>query len=185
MIPTIAPPLCPKLPRTIAQGWGAQPLKSPKFEGISTVIRPDCGTELEPTRPTHHGPRHFGPPTRAWREPLWSTHEGMARATLVHPPWHGAPDFGPPTRAWREPLWSTHPGMAHPTLAQKFPQQQVHIKRARMRKTTARGFEPLRAEPNGFLVHHLNHSVTLSVASAEVPKDLSQSLRTYNCVGQD
>ena len=27
---------------------------------------------------------------------------------------------------------------------------------------TARGFEPLRAEPNGFLVHHLNHSVTLS-----------------------
>ena len=28
---------------------------------------------------------------------------------------------------------------------------------------TARGFEPLRAEPNGFLVHHLSHSVTLSV----------------------
>ena len=28
---------------------------------------------------------------------------------------------------------------------------------------TARGFEPLRAEPNGFLVHHLNHSVTLSL----------------------
>ena len=27
------------------------------------------------------------------------------------------------------------------------------------------GFEPLRAEPNGFLVHHLNHSVTLSLAS--------------------
>ena len=31
---------------------------------------------------------------------------------------------------------------------------------------TARGFEPLRAEPNGFLVHHLTHSVTLS--SAEI-----------------
>jgi hypothetical protein len=30
------------------------------------------------------------------------------------------------------------------------------------RKTTPRGFEPLRAEPNGFLVHHLNHSVTVS-----------------------
>ena len=30
-------------------------------------------------------------------------------------------------------------------------------------KATARGFEPLRAEPNGFLVHHLNHSVTLSL----------------------
>jgi hypothetical protein len=29
--------------------------------------------------------------------------------------------------------------------------------------TTARGFEHLRAEPNGFLVHHLNHSVTLSL----------------------
>ena len=28
---------------------------------------------------------------------------------------------------------------------------------------TARGFEPLRAEPNGFLVHHLSHSVTLSL----------------------
>ena len=28
--------------------------------------------------------------------------------------------------------------------------------------STARGFEPLRAEPNGFLVHHLNHAVTLS-----------------------
>ena len=30
------------------------------------------------------------------------------------------------------------------------------------RTATARRFEPLRAEPNGFLVHHLNHSVTLS-----------------------
>ena len=29
-------------------------------------------------------------------------------------------------------------------------------------QSTARGFEPLRAEPNGFLVHHLSHSVTLS-----------------------
>ena len=31
-------------------------------------------------------------------------------------------------------------------------------------KATARGFEPLRADPNGFLVHHLNHSVTLSMS---------------------
>ena len=31
---------------------------------------------------------------------------------------------------------------------------------------TVRGLEPLRAEPNGFLVHHLNHSVTLSRASS-------------------
>ncbi len=36
------------------------------------------------------------------------------------------------------------------------------LKCAQAAKTTARGFEPLRAEPNGFLVHHLNHSVTLS-----------------------
>ena len=27
------------------------------------------------------------------------------------------------------------------------------------------GFEPLRAEPSGFLVHHLSHSVTLSLES--------------------
>ena len=33
-------------------------------------------------------------------------------------------------------------------------------------RPTARGFEPLRAEPNGFLVHHLNHSVTLSCCVA-------------------
>ena len=31
---------------------------------------------------------------------------------------------------------------------------------------TAKGFEPLWAEPNGFLVHHLNHSVTLSCSSS-------------------
>ena len=34
---------------------------------------------------------------------------------------------------------------------------------------TARGFEPLRAEPHGFLVHHLNHSVTLSCLASHVP----------------
>ena len=36
--------------------------------------------------------------------------------------------------------------------------QQLH------QKATARGFEPLRAEPNGFRVHLLNRSDTLSVA---------------------
>ena len=30
-------------------------------------------------------------------------------------------------------------------------------------ESTPRGFEPLRAEPNGFLVHHLSHSVTVSL----------------------
>ena len=34
----------------------------------------------------------------------------------------------------------------------------------RRKKTTPRGFEPLRAEPNGFLVHLLNHSDTVSSA---------------------
>jgi hypothetical protein len=33
-------------------------------------------------------------------------------------------------------------------------------------RTTARGFEPLRAEPNGFRVHLLNHSDTLSCRTA-------------------
>ena len=32
----------------------------------------------------------------------------------------------------------------------------------RKAQTTLRGFEPLRAEPNGFLVHLLNHSDTVS-----------------------
>ena len=31
-------------------------------------------------------------------------------------------------------------------------------------KTTARGFEPLRAEPNGCLVHHPSYSVTLPMS---------------------
>jgi hypothetical protein len=32
-------------------------------------------------------------------------------------------------------------------------------------KRQRREFEPLRAEPSGFLVHHLNRSVTLSLVS--------------------
>ena len=32
-------------------------------------------------------------------------------------------------------------------------------------QSTPKGFEPLRAEPNGFLVHHLSHSVTVSMKS--------------------
>ena len=34
-------------------------------------------------------------------------------------------------------------------------------------EATARGFEPLRAEPNEFLVHHLSHSVALSLLESE------------------
>ena len=35
-------------------------------------------------------------------------------------------------------------------------------KRMQWHAATARGFEPLRAEPNGFLVHLLNHSDTVT-----------------------
>ena len=51
------------------------------------------------------------------------------------------------------------------------------------KEATARGFEPLRAEPNGFLVHHLSHSVTLSCCKAKlkVSKGLSlgQALSSF------
>ena len=36
-----------------------------------------------------------------------------------------------------------------------------------MRATTPNGFEPLRAEPNGFLVHLLSHSDTVSYCAAK------------------
>ena len=38
-------------------------------------------------------------------------------------------------------------------------------------KTTAAGFEPARAEPIGFQVQHLNHSVTLSYARTYTSKE--------------
>ena len=44
-------------------------------------------------------------------------------------------------------------------------------KRMQWHAATARGFEPLRAEPNGFLVHHLSHSVTLSVIEGRQQKN--------------
>ena len=34
-------------------------------------------------------------------------------------------------------------------------------------KTTPKRFEPLRAEPNGYLVHHLSHSVTVSLLARD------------------
>ena len=37
----------------------------------------------------------------------------------------------------------------------------------RQGKSTARGFEPLRAEPNGFRVHVLNRSDTLSLSKGD------------------
>ena len=38
-----------------------------------------------------------------------------------------------------------------------------HLPVGLWQKTTPRGFEPLRAEPNGFRVHLLNHSGTVSL----------------------
>ena len=82
-------------------------------------------------------------------------------------------------RLWRvlcravPPIWRLGVFSADMVLA-KTAKDAVHAPRSsrkgNMRKwttrvrtaTTARGFEPLRAEPNGFLVHHLSHSVTLS-----------------------
>ena len=51
-----------------------------------------------------------------------------------------------------------------------------------IQKPTARGFEPLRAEPNGFLVHHLNHSVTLSAMIWDERHIGEQLLRAHRCV---
>ena len=66
--------------------------------------------------------------------------------------WHSFPQRGitkPSKFLWRAKLWTML--IAYRSIR---PRDTVH--------TTARGFEPLPAEPNGFLVHHLNHSVTLS-----------------------
>ena len=38
-------------------------------------------------------------------------------------------------------------------------------------KTTPKGFEPLRAEPNGFLVHHLSHNGGLARLKSRAPVD--------------
>jgi hypothetical protein len=51
-------------------------------------------------------------------------------------------------------------------VSRRNPSSAKNLERGSLRpliKTTPRGFEPLRAEPNGFLVHHLNHSVTVSL----------------------
>ena len=53
-------------------------------------------------------------------------------------------------------------------VSRRNPSSAKNLERGSLRplvKTTPRGFEPLRAEPNGFLVHHLSHSVTLFLES--------------------
>ena len=45
---------------------------------------------------------------------------------------------------------------------QKFFRRWQHQKKTSLGNTTAKGFEPSRAEPKGFRVHLLNHSDTLS-----------------------
>ncbi len=61
----------------------------------------------------------------------------------------------------RMPRPSGEDDAASPTVVLGVPSRR-RGKLNRTKSSTARGFEPLRAEPNGFLVHHLNHSVTLS-----------------------
>ena len=58
---------------------------------------------------------------------------------------------------------------------------QIHVLLA---LTTARGFEPLRAEPNGFLVHHLNHSVTLSMSFVVPGMTHVENLQTQRKCGK-
>ena len=53
--------------------------------------------------------------------------------------------------------------------------------------TTLRGYEHLRAEPNGFLVHHLSHSVTVSCYQNGPPNRQEQpplSLSVFRILGQ-
>ena len=53
----------------------------------------------------------------------------------------------------------------------------------RKREATPRGFEPLRAEPNGFLVHLLNHSDTVSYGydpSVSLTYDDALTIRVQN-----
>ena len=50
--------------------------------------------------------------------------------------------------------------------------------------TTARGFEPLRAEPNGFRAHHLDHSVTLSMSFLLLGMSTSTILDAFEKCGK-
>ena len=57
------------------------------------------------------------------------------------------------------------------TLPVRLQQRRVffgyyYIRDRRKEKATPVGFEPTRAEPNGFLVHRLNHSATVSMQNA-------------------
>ena len=57
--------------------------------------------------------------------------------------------------------WSTEAHKTGPLDGRRTPEFLDMVSKA-LGESTARGFEPLRAEPNGFPVHHLSHSVTLS-----------------------
>ena len=58
----------------------------------------------------------------------------------------------------------------------------VGVRSALRGKATPRGFEPLRAEPNGFRVHLLNRSDTVSVAN--VAPTFIGRLRFLAAIGQ-
>ena len=72
-----------------------------------------------------------------------------------------------PERAWEVP-WDGVGSAPEVFLEAKFEAlsgQNKHrkpwLKDAQRGRATPRGVEPLRAAPNGFLVHHLNYSVTV------------------------
>ena len=50
-------------------------------------------------------------------------------------------------------------------LFQTLGKQTQNMEKSKIMKTTPVGFEPTRAEPNGFLVHRLNHSATVSLTT--------------------
>ena len=74
-------------------------------------------------------------------------------------------------------------GVGSNPTAVTFPVGDISAKKMwEEKEATARGFEPLRAAPNGFLVHHLNHSVTLSMEDVEqVCQDAFSMLGVRSC----
>ena len=65
---------------------------------------------------------------------------------------------------WRKPPKLRAPGNCLPlSIASQRIVRQTHCSHPEGLRSTPRGFEPLRAEPNGFRVHLLNRSDTMSL----------------------
>ena len=58
---------------------------------------------------------------------------------------------------------------------------QIPKNKTWLAKATAKGFEPSRAEPNGFLVHLLNHSDTLSLQGEQEQKAIDEKKIVQRC----